>query len=123
MSDAVLQSPRVRVTEIVRAWFAAKEKAAPQLPLDDQIGRGQEAARLLAHPLVKETLASIETEYVRAWFATKDNQGDQRERIWMYLKMLHRMHGDLSNTMNNGEFIKKKLEQERESAKRNHGIA
>ena len=123
MSEAVLQSAFDRAADIVRAWFAAKEKAVPQLPLDDQIGRGQEAARLLAHPLVKEALASIEAEYVRAWFATKDEQAEQRERIWMYLKMLHRMHGDLGATMNNGEFIKKKLEQERESAKRNHGIA
>lgn len=112
-----------RAAEIVKAWFAAKEKPQEELPIDDQIGRATEAGRLLAHPLMKETIQIIEGEYLKAWFATKDGQAQERERIWMYLKMLSRMQADLDATMRNGEFLKKRIVAERASAERGHGIA
>ena len=73
--------------------------------------RGEEARQLLSHPLLSEAFEVIEKEVTQAWQNSPARDVEGREKLWLQLKMLHRLRGQLETVMETGKVAKATLAQ------------
>lgn len=76
-----------------------------------KVEEGQAASKLLANPLLQDTLVTIETALIEQWTVTKDTL--LREELWYTLQGLKRFKGLLENIVEQGKYelvIKEKYE-------------
>jgi hypothetical protein len=66
----------------------------------DVIQKGQAAKKLLANPLLQESLETIESALIDQWMLTKDTS--VREELWYTLQGLKRFSTILHMTVSNG---------------------
>lgn len=72
------------------------------MTLEQESRRGEQARRLLDDPLLQEAFATLEVALREAWGATADDAVDQRERLWLMLKLLGRVHAHMADVMHTG---------------------
>jgi hypothetical protein len=78
--------------------------------LQDSIGRGARAARLLADDLLQECFAALEAEYLKAWRVTAARDTDARERLWQATQVLGKVRDHLLAVANNGKLAQRELD-------------
>ena len=76
-----------------------------------EILRGRDAEQLLAHPLLQEAFELIEQEYTHEWQNSPARDQDGRERLWLMLRLLKRLKGQLEQVVSTGEMAKATLAQ------------
>lgn len=69
---------------------------------EDEIRRGQEAARLLAEPLLVEAFKRVENDILMIWRNTAPLAATEREFAWVMLRALDRVRGDLKTIVETG---------------------
>lgn len=79
------------------------------MTLDDENRRGDEARRILQEPLLVEAFDEIEKELTQAWMQSPARDAEGREKTWLMVKLLHRVHGHLESVMANGQMAKATL--------------
>lgn len=77
--------------------------------LEREIQRGERAAQLLNEPLLVEAFSEIEREYIEQWKNSPARDEAGREKLWLTLKLLHRVHGHLTQTLETGQIAKATL--------------
>lgn len=78
---------------------------------EQEIHRGEQAARLLNEPLIAEAFATIEQELTEQWQNSPARDQEGREKLWLSLKLLHRVRGHLTNVMETGQIAQATLAQ------------
>lgn len=78
---------------------------------EEELQRAGEAERLLAHPLIAEAFETIEREVIERW--TQSQSADQagREKLWLSLKLLHRIRLHLETIVQSGKLAEATLKQ------------
>lgn len=71
--------------------------------------RGEQARRLLEDPLLQEAFAAVESAVRDAWAATTDDATGERERLWLMLKLLGRVHARLSEVLETGKLADRQI--------------
>jgi hypothetical protein len=79
------------------------------MTLEEERRRGEQARRLLDDPLLKEAFQNVETALREAWAATADDATAERERLWLMLKLLGRVRGDLKEVLETGRLAERQL--------------
>lgn len=78
---------------------------------EEQARRGEEARQLLEHPLLVEAFQTIEQEVTQAWQTSPARDVDGRENLWLQLKLLRKLQGQLELVMETGKSAKATLAQ------------
>lgn len=71
--------------------------------------RGEEARRILEHPLVIEAFAVLKDAYVTGWTATGARAVDDREAIWRHMQTLEKVQGHLKTVLETGRLARAQL--------------
>lgn len=79
------------------------------MTLEQERRRGEQARRLLEEPLMVEAFAAVENGLHRQWEASKDGDADARERLWLMLKLLRRVQGQLIEALETGRLAETQL--------------
>lgn len=79
------------------------------MTLEQERRRGLDARRLLNDPLLAEAFATVETALRRQWEASSDGEAPLRERAWLMLKLLGRVRGLLTESVETGRLAEAQL--------------
>lgn len=71
--------------------------------------RGEQARRLLEEPLLVEAFATVQAGLRQQWEASGDGATEARERLWLMLKLLGRVHGLLTEALETGRLAETQL--------------
>lgn len=88
--------------------------------MTDAIRDGQEAERLLGHPLLLQAFELIEKDIQDQWLNSQARDVDGREKLYLMTKLLHRLRGQLHSVVENGQIVQRTLEQSRATEMLNH---
>ncbi len=88
--------------------------------MTDAIRDGQEAARLLDHPLLNQAFAQIEEDIQTQWLNSPARDAEGREKLFQMTKLLHRLKFQLQSVVENGKIMEKTLEQSRATEMLDH---
>ncbi|WDW06030.1 hypothetical protein PWE35_09360 [Stenotrophomonas maltophilia] len=88
--------------------------------MTDEIRDGQEAERLLNHPLLLQAFELIEKDIQDQWLNSPARDVDGREKLHLMTKLLHRLKGQLQSVVENGQIVQRTLEQSRATEMLNH---
>lgn len=83
------------------------------MTLDEQISRGEHAARLLNDELVQEIFSAIREQQIDAWLTSGARDAEGREKIWLFAKMLDRVKNELVTIRDNGRAAQAQVEQQK----------
>jgi hypothetical protein len=78
---------------------------------EQEVQRAQEAKRLLEHPLLIEAFASIEKEVIERWTQSPASDAPGREKLWLTLKLLHRLRTHLESLVSSGKLAEATLRE------------
>jgi len=81
------------------------------MTLTEDSRRGAEARRLMAEPLLAQAFAAVEDGLKAAWLATQDGETDERERLWLSLRLLRRLRAELEAAAAGGRLADRQLEK------------
>jgi hypothetical protein len=73
------------------------------MTLEQESRRGEQARRLLEDPLLQEAFAAVDRALREAWVATPDEAADERERLWLMLKLLGRVRAHMIDVLQTGK--------------------
>lgn len=73
------------------------------MTLEQESRRGEQARRLLEDPLLQEAFSAVDTALRDAWVTTADDAADERERLWLMLKLLARVRAQIVNVLETGK--------------------
>ena len=79
------------------------------MTLERESRRGEQAKRLLDDPLLQEAFAAVDQALRDAWSSTADDATDERERLWLMLKLLGRVRAHLSRVLETGKLADRQL--------------
>lgn len=82
-----------------------------EVALHGEVQRGEEAQRLLAHPLLVEAFETIEREVTEQWSNSPVRDVEGREKLWLTLKLLHRLKGQITSVVETGQMARQTLLQ------------
>lgn len=90
---------------------------------EEQALRGQKARELLANPLLTEAFETIEKEVYDAWLSSPARDDEGREKLWLKVKLLHKLRGQLELIVETGRaaeasLVQKALEASREAGRK-----
>jgi hypothetical protein len=88
------------------------------MELEEQAQRGEQARKLLEHPLLAEAFQIIEQDITDKWQNSPARDSEGRERLWTQLKLLHRLRGELELVVENGKAAEATLLQQLQAAGR-----
>ena len=88
--------------------------------MTDAIRDGQEAERLLSHPLLLQAFELIEKDIQDQWLNSPARDVDGREKLHLMTKLLHRLRGQLQSVVENGQIVQRTLEQSRATEMLSH---
>ncbi len=86
---------------------------------EEETRRGEAARRLLADPLLREAFAAVEEHLRSTWLATTDDEAQERERLWMMLRLLRRVRGHLEAVLEHGRLARHEIDAVAERSLRN----
>jgi len=72
------------------------------MTLEQESRRGEQARRLLEDPLLQEAFTAVDGALREAWAATTEEATDERERLWLMLKLLGRVRSHLAEIVETG---------------------
>lgn len=78
---------------------------------ETEIRRGEHAAQLLNDELLTEAFAFIEQELTQQWQNSPARDHEGREKLWLSLKLLQKVHGHLVSVLETGKFARATLAQ------------
>jgi hypothetical protein len=90
------------------------------MTLEQESRRGEQAKRLLEDPMLQEAFATVGSALRDAWSATADGATDERERLWLMLKLLGRVHAYLTQVLETGRLADRQLAEMADGNKK-HG--
>jgi hypothetical protein len=73
------------------------------MTLEQESRRGEQARRLLEDPLLQEAFDAVDRALRGAWVATADEAADDRERLWLMLKLLERVRAHIIEVLQTGK--------------------
>ena len=79
------------------------------MTLEQESRRGEQARRLLEDPLLQEAFSVIVAALRDAWVTTADDAPDERERLWLMLKLLGRVRAQIVNVLETGKLADEQL--------------
>lgn len=79
--------------------------------LEEQAQRGEQAAKLLEHPLLVEAFSVIEQDIRDKWTNSPARDVDGRERLWTQLRLLQRVRGEIQSVAETGKVARVTLLQ------------
>ena len=82
------------------------------LSIDEQIRRGEAAARVLAEPVLKDALEAMKREIIAQWSATPARDAEGREWVWRHYKITERFEAMLNGFVQTGRFERLKIEKD-----------
>jgi hypothetical protein len=81
------------------------------MTIDEQIRRGDEAARVLAEPVLRDALEAMKREIISQWSAMPARDAEGREWVWRHYKVTERFEAMLRGFVETGKFERMKIEQ------------
>lgn len=78
---------------------------------ETEIQRGQDAAQLLAHPLLAEAFAIIEADLIEKWQTSPARDVKARETLYLSQLLLRRLEGQLQLVVETGQVAAATLTQ------------
>ena len=69
----------------------------------DALARADRAKRLLEDELFIEAFDAVDSALRQGWAATRGDQSEDRERLWLMLKLLERVRGHVSAVVHGGK--------------------
>ncbi len=79
--------------------------------LELQAQRGEQAAKLLEHPLLVEAFDLIEQDIQSKWTNSPARDVDGRESLWTQLRLLHRLRAEIQQVAETGKVARATLLQ------------
>lgn len=73
--------------------------------------RGRDALALMQHPLLVEAFEAVESEVMTQWKNSPARDEAGREKLWLSLKLLHRVRSQLENVVQTGQVAEATLAQ------------
>ena len=73
------------------------------MTLEQESRRGEQARRLLEDPLLQEAFTTVEATLHVTWSTTTDDATDERERLWLMLKLLRRVRANVIEVLQTGK--------------------
>lgn len=73
--------------------------------------RGEEARQLLEHPLLAEAFHTIREEVTKQWENSPVRDVEGREKLWLTLRLLSRLEGQLQLMVETGKVARASLLQ------------
>jgi hypothetical protein len=73
------------------------------MTLEQKSRRGEQARRLLEDPLLQEAFAAVDGALREGWVATAGDATDERERLWLMLKLLGRVRAHMIEVLQTGK--------------------
>lgn len=86
------------------------------MSLEDQMSRGDEAARLLENPVLTEAFTALEQEYTNLWKQTKASDEAAREKLWLSIRQLQMVQAHLHSAIQTGKVARATLAQRAKAA-------
>ena len=83
------------------------------MDLETEARRGQEAAQLLEHPLLREAFDTQRERIQREWQESPARDTEGRERLWLMLKLLGAVEGHLKTVMETGKLATLEIERKK----------
>lgn len=81
------------------------------MELEEQANRGDQAAKLLQHPLLVEAFDLIEQDIRDKWTNSPARDVEGRESLWTQLRLLHRLRVEIQAVAENGKVARATLLQ------------
>lgn len=78
--------------------------------------RGEEARQLLEHPLLAEAFQTIRNEVTEQWQSSPARDVEGREKLWLTLRLLNRLEGQLQSVVETGKVARATLLQRAKQA-------
>jgi hypothetical protein len=78
---------------------------------EQDIFRGEQAARLLSDPTLQEALSTIEQEFTEQWKNSPARDAEGREKLFLMVKTVNRFRMELENVLQTGQLAKLGLAQ------------
>ena len=78
--------------------------------LEQRIQGGYEAQEILSSPVYADAFNQIELEYTRAWMDSPARDADAREKLYLMLKLLHKVKGHLALKITDGKMAQMSLD-------------
>lgn len=78
--------------------------------------RGEEARQLLEHPLLAEAFQTIRNEVTEQWQSSPARDVEGREKLWLTLRLLNRLEGQLQSAVETGKVARATLLQRAKQA-------
>lgn len=69
---------------------------------DTELRRGEQARHLLDDPLLREAFAAVESGLRERWLATAEEGVEERECLWLSLRLLRHVQGYLQEAVTTG---------------------
>lgn len=79
------------------------------MELEQQAHRGDQAAKLMEHPLLVEAFDLIEQDIRDKWANSPARDTEGRESLWTQLRLLHRLKGQIQYVAESGKVAKQSL--------------
>lgn len=79
---------------------------------EHEIQRGERAALLLQDELIVGAFETIEKELTEQWQNSPVRDVEGREKLWLSLKLLQKVHGHLTSVVETGQIAKLTLAQQ-----------
>lgn len=85
--------------------------------LNSELNRAYRAQILLDDELLTQAFADIEATYLSEWENSPARDTEGREKIWMAIKMLRKVRGDLSTHVETGKMARSQLDNIKDKIK------
>lgn len=86
------------------------------MSLQEQVTRGDEAARLMESQVLKDAFSSLEQEYTELWKNTKASDEAAREKLWLSIRQLQMVQAQLNGVIQTGKVARATLAQRAKQA-------
>lgn len=80
------------------------------MTIEQRLYAGDQAKQVLENEAFTSAFDAIEKEVTEQWMSSPSRDQDGRERLWMYLQMLHKLKAQLTSTMETGAMAKLDLQ-------------
>lgn len=85
--------------------------------LEQRISGGYEAQEILSSPAYVEAFEQIEQEYTQAWMNSPARDEAAREKLYLMLKLLHKVKGHLALKITDGKMAQVTLDDRNKAQK------
>lgn len=83
------------------------------MTLEKRVHNGSRAREVLENEAFDAAFTAIEEDLIDQWKNSPARDEEGREKLWSYLKLLHRLKAQLTDTMDSGRLAALDLEHKR----------